>query len=61
MEARLRVFMQDKRSGRLSAQNMQSCGVCLYATHGIHKMHENPAKNSRKTCGFCKENMVYSN
>lgn len=46
MEARLRVFMQDKRSGRLSAQNIQFCGVCLYVKHGIYKMHEKPAKKS---------------
>lgn len=60
MEARLRVFMQDKRSGRLSAQNIQFCGVCLYVEHGIYKMHEKPAKKSCKICGFCRKNMLYS-
>ena len=60
MEAWLRVFMPDKRSRRLSAQNIQFCGVCLYAEHGIYKMHEKPAKKSCKICRFCRINMLYS-
>ena len=58
MEARLRVFMQDKRSGRLSAQNIQFCGVCLYVGHGIYKMHEKPAKKSCKICDFAGKHVI---